>query len=71
MAPDASSRPRGRFLRMPDVVGEVKLSAPTINRLHRTGQFPKKVRLGARAVGWWESEIDAWKAARTRVESPA
>jgi len=26
--------------------------------------FPRPVRLGARAVGWVESEIDAWLAAR-------
>jgi prophage regulatory protein len=68
---EAPARPRGRFLRMPDVVGEVKLSAPTINRLHRKGEFPKKVRISANAVGWWESEIEAWKAARGRVEQLA
>lgn len=26
--------------------------------------FPRPVRLGARAVGWIESEIDEWLAAR-------
>lgn len=26
--------------------------------------FPRPVQLGARAVGWVESEIDAWLAAR-------
>ena len=24
------------------------------------GSFPKPVRLGARAIGWIESEVDAW-----------
>ena len=28
------------------------------------GTFPKPVKLGARAVGWVESEIDAWLAAQ-------
>jgi len=26
--------------------------------------FPKPISLGARAVGWLESEIDAWVAAK-------
>ena len=25
-----------------------------------TGAFPNPIRLGARAVGWIESEVDAW-----------
>lgn len=67
----ADRQPRGRFLRMPDVAAAVGLSAPTINRMHRAGDFPPKVRIGAQAVGWWESEIEAWKATRGRVASHA
>lgn len=29
--------------------------------------FPVQVRLGADAVGWLESEVDAWLASRPRV----
>lgn len=58
---------RGRFLRMVDVVDQVSLSAPTINRLHRRGEFPAKVRISERAIGWWESDIEAWKASRGRA----
>lgn len=29
--------------------------------------FPKRIRLGAAAVGWIESEIDAWIATRDTV----
>lgn len=63
--------PRGRFLRMPAVAAAIGLSPPTINRMHRAGEFPKKVRIGAQAVGWWESEIEAWKASRGRIDSTA
>ena len=66
-----AQQPRGRFLRMPDVVAHVRLSAPTINRLHRKGEFPRKVRISPGAVGWWESEIEAWKADRERVPNAA
>jgi len=26
----------------------------------KDGEFPKSIELGARAVGWLESEIDLW-----------
>ncbi len=28
------------------------------------GEFPKQIRLGPKAVGWLESEINSWIAAR-------
>jgi prophage regulatory protein len=28
------------------------------------GEFPKRVRLGPRAIGWIEEEIDKWIAER-------
>lgn len=60
---NASAR-RGRFMRMPDVVTSTGLSSATINRMHRRGEFPPKVRISLGATGWWESEIEAWKAER-------
>lgn len=57
----------GRLLRMPDVVADVKLSAPTINRLHRRDEFPPKVRISPNAVAWWEGQIEHWKRARPRA----
>ncbi|MGN6270911.1 MAG: helix-turn-helix transcriptional regulator [Sphingomonas sp.] len=65
----AQPEPSGRFLRMPDVVAEVGLSQATINRLHRAKEFPLKVRIAPNAIGWWESDIRAWKASRARAES--
>lgn len=61
---------RGRFLRMSQVVAELKLSQATINRLHRRGEFPPKVQISPGATGWWESDVEAWKAARPRVNAP-
>jgi prophage regulatory protein len=65
---DHDSSRQGRFLRMPDVVTSVGLSQATINRLHRSGDFPKKVRISANATGWWEGQINAWKARRTHAQ---
>lgn len=44
-------------------------------RLEERGQFPRRVRLGSRSVGWWESEVRAWWRERdaertTRNERP-
>ena len=35
-----------------------------ILRLEKAGTFPKRIKIGARRVGWWLHEILAWIAAR-------
>ena len=49
-----------RILRMPEVEARTGLSRSTINVLRRQGRFPQPVRVGARALGWIESEIEEW-----------
>ncbi len=44
-----------------DVVG---LSRSTAWRLQRIGDFPEPVRISLNRVGWWESELTAWKESR-------
>lgn len=53
-----------RFLRLPEVKAEVGLSAATIYRMMPRNEFPSQVRLTARCVGWWEADIQQWKAQR-------
>lgn len=53
-----------RFLRLSEVRRRVPYSRATIYRLITAGQFPRPYSLGARAVAWLESEVDAWIAAR-------
>jgi prophage regulatory protein len=36
-----------------------------IYEMIEAGRFPRPIPLGDRAVGWLESEIDAWQKART------
>jgi prophage regulatory protein len=56
-----------RILRLPDVMSRVGLRRASIY-LHMTkGAFPKPISLSARAVGWLESDIDGWIAARIEV----
>ena len=48
------------ILRLPQVKIKVGLSRSSIYSAVADKRFPKPVRLGARAVGWLESEIDEW-----------
>lgn len=61
------TRPTLAILRRRAVEARTGLSRTTIYDLANAGNFPKPVRLGARAVGWLESEVDAWLAAQVRL----
>lgn len=52
------------ILRLSEVQKRVPYSRSTIYLKVSRGEFPRPVNLGARAVGWLESEIDEWIAAR-------
>lgn len=53
-----------RLLRL-EQVGEVTgLRRSMVYQLEAEGRFPRRVKLATRAVGWVESEVRAWIAAR-------
>ena len=54
------------ILRLPQVKTCVGLSRSSIYLGISQGTFPKPVKLGARAVGWLEGDIEAWL--RGRIE---
>lgn len=54
-----------RLLRISQVIDKTSLSRSTIYELMRTGQFPKQLRISAKAAAWREDEIDAWIIGRT------
>jgi prophage regulatory protein len=58
-----------RLLRRPQVQARVGIGRTTIYAMVNDGTFPAPVQLGARAVAWRESEIDAWIASRTPTRS--
>lgn len=49
-----------RLLRLPEVAERTGLSRSTIYARISANEFPAPVSLGARAVGWPSSLIDAW-----------
>ncbi len=48
------------ILRLPSVKVRTGLSRSTIYLRISNGTFPKPISLGARAVGWIDSEIQTW-----------
>jgi prophage regulatory protein len=63
------SRPRV-VLRLKQVVARTGLSRSTIYVRMQAGEFPAPIALGVRAVGWLESDIEAWIAARPSPACP-
>ena len=54
-----------RLLRLPEVKDETGFGRSTIYASiyiprGASGEFPRSIRIGARAVGWLESDIDQW-----------
>jgi prophage regulatory protein len=49
-----------KFLMLSQVREIVPYSASHIWRLERSGQFPRRVRLGGNRVAWLQSEVNSW-----------
>jgi prophage regulatory protein len=60
-----------RLLRLPDVKALTGLGRSTIYLKMAKGEFPGAVKLGERAVGWLESDIERWIQARVAASRPA
>jgi len=62
-----STQRESAFLRRKHVETRTGLSRSTIYQYVKDGAFPKPVQLGPRAVGWLESDVSEWIAARVRI----
>ena len=64
-----------KFIVLPKVQEIVPYSASHIWRLERSGEFPKRIRLGGNRVAWLQSEVESWIegkiAARAEGSHPA
>jgi prophage regulatory protein len=54
------------ILRLKHVKPRVALSRSGIYSLLAAGDFPPPLQLGPRAIGWLQSDIDAWIESRIR-----
>lgn len=52
------------IMRLPEVTAVCGKSRAAIYKAIRKGEFPKQVKLSARASGWVRCEIEAWLRAR-------
>lgn len=60
-----------RVLRLPKVIDKVGLGRDSVYRGVREGWFPKPIKLGERASGWLEHELDAFLEKRAAERIPA
>ena len=53
-----------KVIRLPKVINLSGLARSTIYLRMSEGTFPKNIRLGVRAIGWLESDIEDWIQSR-------
>jgi prophage regulatory protein len=53
-----------RILRVREVADRAGISKSLIYKFVREGKFPFGVKIGERAVGWLESDVDGWIQSR-------
>lgn len=58
-----------KILRIKEVCSRVSLSRTLVYDMVARRNFPPAIRIGARASGWLESEVDAWIKARAEARS--
>lgn len=61
----------GKVLRLRGVVAKTGMSRSWTYAAIKEGKFPKSIKLGDAAVGWLESDIDAWIAERLSASTSA
>jgi len=54
-----------KILREREVVNRTGLSRSTIWRYERSGEFPPRVRITERTMGWLESDVTTWIESKT------
>ena len=55
------------LLRRPEVEAATGLKKSRLDDLERAGEFPQRVRISARAVGWRSDEVERWIRSRPRA----
>lgn len=53
-----------RIIRLPELVQRIGKKRSTIYADIKAGLMPRPISLGARSVGWLETEIDEWISLR-------
>jgi prophage regulatory protein len=56
-----------RVIRRKQLLELIGLSSTTQWRLEKAGQFPSRIKLGQRSVGWHLNEVEEWLKGRERI----
>ena len=67
--PDNTSQNTRRIFRTPEAAGWLGVASSTLEKWRLTGQGPKFIRLSARVIGYFESDLEAFAAARTHAST--
>jgi prophage regulatory protein len=54
----------GRMIRLAEVLSVAGCSEATLWRWERAGLFPRRRRIGLRAVAWDSEEVEEWRRTR-------
>jgi prophage regulatory protein len=54
-------------MRLKEVTEKTGLAKSTVYNLISQGKFPKQIDLGARSVGWVDTEIEEWLLAKIEL----
>lgn len=57
-----------RILRRPEVMTMTGLRRTRLDDLERRGDFPRRIRISDRAVGYRSDEVETWIASRPRAD---
>ena len=55
-----------RVIRLKEVMAQTGLSRSTIFALQKQGTFPQSIKIGPRASGWYEDEVQHYLKTRPR-----
>jgi prophage regulatory protein len=59
-----------RVLRLPQVCRMTGLCRSMIYQLEAERRFPHRIKIGVRAVGWLEDEVQAWLSRKIAASRP-
>lgn len=60
-ANDNTAKP-DRLIRMPELLARLGICRKTVYNLLKTGELPRPLMIGSKAIAWRESQIDDWIA---------
>jgi prophage regulatory protein len=59
-----------RVLRLPQVCKVTGLCRSSVYQMETEQRFPRRIKIGARSVGWIESEVQNWLRQRIEGDRP-